>query len=34
MQEIILRCLQFEITHAEIDELQAMVNKWVDDYEM
>lgn len=33
MREIILRCLQLEITRPEIDELQKMVNKWVGDYE-
>jgi hypothetical protein len=33
MREIILRCLQFEITRPEINEFQAMVNKWVGEYE-
>ncbi|CAE6472142.1 unnamed protein product [Rhizoctonia solani] len=33
MREIILRCLQFEITHDEIDELEQMVYQWVLEYE-
>jgi hypothetical protein len=33
IREIILQCLQFEITHTEIDELQDMMNRWVTKYE-
>jgi hypothetical protein len=33
MRDIMALCLQFEITHADIDRLQEMINKWVIDYE-
>jgi hypothetical protein len=33
MREIFMRCLQFEITSAQIDELQEMTGTWVNDYE-
>ncbi|CAE6541180.1 unnamed protein product [Rhizoctonia solani] len=33
MRDIMALCLQFEITHADIDRLQIMVNNWVADYE-
>ncbi|CUA77659.1 hypothetical protein RSOLAG22IIIB_12749 [Rhizoctonia solani] len=33
MRNILALCLQFEITHADIDRLQDMINKWVADYE-
>ncbi|CUA71183.1 Dynein heavy chain, cytoplasmic [Rhizoctonia solani] len=34
MREIIICCLQFEITLAEVDKLQAMINQWVAEYEL
>ncbi|KAG8743020.1 hypothetical protein FRC10_000530 [Ceratobasidium sp. 414] len=33
MREIFLWCLEFKIMSNKIDELQEMVNKWVEDYE-
>ncbi|KAH7337925.1 hypothetical protein B0J17DRAFT_572184 [Rhizoctonia solani] len=33
MRDIMALCLQFEITHRDIDRLQEMVNQWVADYE-
>ncbi|KDN33419.1 hypothetical protein RSAG8_13489, partial [Rhizoctonia solani AG-8 WAC10335] len=33
MRDIMALCLQFEITHADIDRLQVMINQWVADYE-
>ncbi|KEP46533.1 transposase family Tnp2 protein, partial [Rhizoctonia solani 123E] len=33
MREIVLRCLQLEITHDEINELEQMVYQWVFEYE-
>ncbi|EUC56281.1 transposase family Tnp2 protein [Rhizoctonia solani AG-3 Rhs1AP] len=33
MRNVIKMCLLFEITHADIDQLQTMINKWVADYE-
>ncbi|KAG8705736.1 hypothetical protein FRC08_001487 [Ceratobasidium sp. 394] len=33
LREIIMRCLQYEITSAQIDELQTWINTWVNDYE-
>lgn len=33
LREIILACLQFEITAEEVDTLQDMINTWVIGYE-
>ncbi|KAF8596474.1 hypothetical protein BDV93DRAFT_419052, partial [Ceratobasidium sp. AG-I] len=33
MREIIIWCLELEITHEEVDALERMVNEWVEDYE-
>ncbi|KAG8741316.1 hypothetical protein FRC10_003020, partial [Ceratobasidium sp. 414] len=33
LREIIMRCLLFQITSAQIDELQVWINTWVTDYE-
>jgi hypothetical protein len=33
MREIIICCLDFEITHAQIDALEVSINQWVEDYE-
>jgi hypothetical protein len=33
MREIFLWCLEFEITSDQIDELENMVNEWVEEYE-
>ena len=33
MREIVLRCLELEITHEQVDALEQMVNEWVEDYE-
>ncbi|QRV81018.1 Transposase family tnp2 [Ceratobasidium sp. AG-Ba] len=33
MREIIIWCLQFEISNEEIDDLERMINQWVIDYE-
>ncbi|QRV80568.1 Transposase family tnp2 [Ceratobasidium sp. AG-Ba] len=33
MREIVIWCLQFEISSDEVDELERMVNEWVVDYE-
>jgi hypothetical protein len=33
MREIVILCLDFEITHAQIDALEAAINQWVEDYE-
>ncbi|KAG8737100.1 hypothetical protein FRC12_017271 [Ceratobasidium sp. 428] len=33
MREIIIRCVQYNITVAEVNELEEMVNRWVAEYE-
>ncbi|KAG8728070.1 hypothetical protein FRC10_005363, partial [Ceratobasidium sp. 414] len=33
MREIVLSCLELEITHAQVDELERKVNEWVVEYE-
>jgi hypothetical protein len=33
MREIIIWCLDFEITLAQVDALEATINQWVVDYE-
>lgn len=33
MREIIVCCLEFEITSEEIDALQGMIERWVQEYE-
>lgn len=33
MREIFIICLEFELTNAQLDELQRMVNNWVQEYE-
>jgi hypothetical protein len=33
MREIVLWCLEFEITNDQIDALQRMVERWVQGYE-
>ncbi|KAG8729570.1 hypothetical protein FRC10_003791 [Ceratobasidium sp. 414] len=33
LREIVMRCLLFQITSAQIDELQTWINTWVTDYE-
>ncbi|KAG9083055.1 hypothetical protein FS749_006340 [Ceratobasidium sp. UAMH 11750] len=33
MREIIILCIQIDVTAAEVDELERMVNQWVADYE-
>ncbi|KAB5587887.1 Transposase family Tnp2 protein [Ceratobasidium theobromae] len=34
MRDIIVLCLQLEVSYEELDKLQRMVNEWVADYEM
>ncbi|QRW11103.1 Transposase family tnp2 [Ceratobasidium sp. AG-Ba] len=33
MREIIIRCLELRTTHEEVDELEQLVNDWVQEYE-
>jgi hypothetical protein len=33
MREIVIWCLDFEITHAQVDALEGMINQWAEDYE-
>ena len=33
MREIFIMCLEFELTEAQLDELQHKVNEWVQEYE-
>jgi hypothetical protein len=32
-REIVIQCVQLQITNAEIDELEEMINRWVAEYE-
>jgi hypothetical protein len=33
MRDIIIRSVQVDITDEQVDELEAMVNRWVTEYE-
>jgi hypothetical protein len=33
MREIIVWCLELEITHEQVDALERMVHQWVQEYE-
>lgn len=33
MREIFIWCFEFEISSEQIDELQVMINDWVEEYE-